>query len=315
MPQHRFILQPYRGLPSRFQCPQCQHRLKTFTRYIDTETGNHLADHVGLCDREEKCGYHYTPRQYFAESTYHVNTRPVRSLRTAPAKSVFSTLNFGLVKETMREKNYIHNNFVAYLATHFGWAIAVQAAEKYNIGTARRWLGACVFWQMDTQRRIRTGKVMLYNRVTGKRVKQPFNHIAWAHGIIGTPDFKLQQCLFGEMLLYANPEATVFITESEKTAVIASLKFPQYVWLAAGSRNGLDADKCQVLAGRKVYLVPDVGCFAEWLEKARELNLRIPTATFFVHDELEREATDEERKQGIDWVDRWLNKQPASSTK
>jgi len=63
---NRFILQPYTGTKSRFRCPKCRHPHKTFKRYINTETNQYLADHIGRCDREEQCGYHFAPRDYFA---------------------------------------------------------------------------------------------------------------------------------------------------------------------------------------------------------------------------------------------------------
>ena len=66
--QHRFILQPYKGLNTRFRCPNCQHNSKTFVRYIDTETNQHIHDNVGRCNREDKCGYHFTPKQYFQKN-------------------------------------------------------------------------------------------------------------------------------------------------------------------------------------------------------------------------------------------------------
>jgi hypothetical protein len=74
----------------------------------------------------------------------------------------------------------------------------------------------------------------------------------------------------------------------------------------AGSLNGLDEDKCQALQHRMVLLFPDVGAYSNWRKRARTLNLKIPTATFTVHDEMERTATDEERANGADMGDRWV---------
>ena len=43
----------------------------TFTRYIDTENNNqYINDNVGKCNRLDKCGYHYTPKQYFADNPH-----------------------------------------------------------------------------------------------------------------------------------------------------------------------------------------------------------------------------------------------------
>jgi hypothetical protein len=326
---HTFTLQPYQGMGSRYRCPQCDHRTKTFTRYINTQTGQHVAEHVGRCDREEKCGYHYRPGEYFgANGKQSGFTKPVRR-SPPPQRKNYNVLHQSLVDESMKQKYYAENNLVIYLASYFKWEWALQAAERYNIGTTNHWPGAAIYWQIDIKGRVRTGKIMLYNPKTGKRVKEPCARIAWAHTLVGKSesqkspkeaanrlsdfptsglsDYKLKQCLFGEHLLKnSDPQTYVSITESEKTAVVASLLVPQFTWLAAGSRNGLNADKCKVLAGRTVILFPDVGAYDDWCEKARDLNHAIPTAKFVVSDELERLASPEQRQQGIDWVDWWL---------
>ena len=70
MNTYRFILEKYKGISTRYTCPQCG-RKHTFTRYIDTENNNqYINDNVGKCNRLDKCGYHYTPKQYFADNPH-----------------------------------------------------------------------------------------------------------------------------------------------------------------------------------------------------------------------------------------------------
>ena len=91
MSKHRYILEPYKGLKSRYTCPSCQHKGKTFTHYIDTETGNHIAPAVGRCNRESNCGYHYKPKQYFQDNNilFENNRNPApKFLSTAIHKPV-----------------------------------------------------------------------------------------------------------------------------------------------------------------------------------------------------------------------------------
>ena len=65
MMQYRYQLERYRGRSTRHVCPQCG-RKNVFTRYVDTENNNiYISDIVGKCNRFDKCGYHYTPHQYF----------------------------------------------------------------------------------------------------------------------------------------------------------------------------------------------------------------------------------------------------------
>ena len=67
MTTHRFILEPYKGIDTRHTCPACQ-RKRCFSRYIDTEKRISFPNHVGRCDHEQKCGYHFTPRKFFEQN-------------------------------------------------------------------------------------------------------------------------------------------------------------------------------------------------------------------------------------------------------
>ena len=67
---YRYQLEKYRGRGTRHVCPQC-HRKGTFTRYIDTYNNNiYISENVGKCNRIDKCGYHYTPRQYYTDNPW-----------------------------------------------------------------------------------------------------------------------------------------------------------------------------------------------------------------------------------------------------
>ncbi len=66
MPEYRYSLEKYKGLSTRYTCPGCGSK-RSLTRYVDNTTGEHIADNVGKCDREVNCGYHYTPKKYFAD--------------------------------------------------------------------------------------------------------------------------------------------------------------------------------------------------------------------------------------------------------
>jgi len=116
-------------------------------------------------------------------------------------------------------------------------------------------------------------------------------------------NYNLKQCFFGEHLLPKDHSVLIGITESEKTAVMASIMMPDLVWLAAGNIHGLDEDKCRALKNRTVLLFPDVGAYNLWTEYARTLNLKIPT------------ATDEERANGADMADSWVKKCKGSHNK
>lgn len=302
MNEHSYILEPYKGMNTRYSCPKC-NKGKTFSLYINTETNEHLHNTVGRCNRESSCGYHYTPKQYFSDNKFLFDTpqkTKAAKYQTIVSPKEIKPISFIPVEIfTASLKNYDANHFVKFLIGLFGVGKASEAISRYFIATSKHWNGATVFWQIDIKRRIRTGKIMLYSPITGKRIKEPFNHIAWAHKLIKQPEYELRQCLFGEHLLI-NKTKPVAIVESEKTAIIASVYLPKFIWLAAGTKQGLNFEKCEVLKGRKVFLFPDLKAYDVWTSKAKELS---HITNFIVSDLLERKGTETERKQGLDLAD------------
>lgn len=305
MKEHKYILEPYNGIKTRYRCPVCQDVEKTFTLYIDTETGEYINESVGRCNRENKCGYHYTPKQYFLFSDFSnegwkpkANSNPRKSV---PTKKNVSFIPVDTFKASLRD--YEANNFTKYLVELFGNEIASGLISKYFIGTSKHWNGATVFWQIDSIGRIRTGKIMPYNPTTGKRIKEPFSHIAWVHKALKEPQYSLKQCLFGEHLL-TDRTKPVAIVESEKTAIIASVYIPYFIWVAVGSLTNLNVERISILSGRTVVLYPDLKGFKKWNDKAKELS---HIANFYISDLLERKATEKDKEQGLDIADYLVN--------
>lgn len=141
------------------------------------------------------------------------------------------------------------------------------------IGSSDKWPDATVLWQVDIEQKIRAGKIMLFNQITGRRVKDPYSHISWVHKEMNFgKEFNLKQCFFGEHILKHEPGVPVAIVESERTAIICYTHFPEYIWLAAGSLHGLSIEKCMVLKWREVVLFPDLGKGYEiWEKKSVEI--------------------------------------------
>ena len=64
----------------KYNCPSCSN--KRFVRYVNQQTNEHISFDVGRCDRESSCGYHFTPKMYFAENSEHrINTVNKRTAR------------------------------------------------------------------------------------------------------------------------------------------------------------------------------------------------------------------------------------------
>lgn len=292
MNNHRYILEPYKSPSSRHRCPGC-NKNKTFALYIDTESQEPVHDRVGRCNREVECAYHYSPSQYFKDNGIDIEHTPYTPPTPKPQPPT-SFIDPELFKKSLAA--YGSNNFIKFLLTIFDQTTVNKLISKYLIGTSSHWPGSTVFWQIDEQGRIRTGKVMLYNPSTGKRVKEPFNHLTWTHKVLKLNDYSLKLCLFGEHLLKAEHVKPVAIVESEKTSIIASVYLPEFIWLAVGGLSQLTAERCKPLKGRRVILYPDLNAYDKWLVKGNELGFKTSNV-------LENKATEDEKKQGFDIAD------------
>ena len=311
MSTHRFVLEPYKGVSTRHTCPNC-HRQRCFSKYIDTEKQIQFPEYVGRCDHEQKCGYHFTPRDYFEQNPSEKDKLAENSFRNyAPIKEIqpiaTSYIDLDIVNQSLR--GYPTNKLFQFLSAQFGETETLKLMKKYKVGTSKYWDGATVFWQTDNQNKVRTGKIMLYNSETGKRIKEPYNHVTWVHSVLHKGDYNLKQCFFGEHLLSEDKSRPVALVESEKTALVASYYLPQFLWIASGGKNGcFNANSLSVLAGRTVVLFPDLGATDYWQSKIGLMKRYGIEVQMF--DYLEAHANEKERKEGYDIADYLLKVKP-----
>lgn len=302
-------LQPYKGKATRHTCPACGAK-ESFTLYINGETNEHINSKVGKCNRESKCGYHYTPKQYFIDNpTFSppfwggregLSPSPLERVRERSGEVPFSYVE--------RSASY-QSNFVRFLCEFLTAEQISSIGDKYALGATKN--KEVIYWQIDIKGKVRTGKIMQYNPLTGKRIKHESGAIDWVHNKLkksGTlpEDYNLQQCFFGEHLLALHPEALVCIVESEKSALISAAIFPEQVWLATGGIGNLSIEKCQVLKNRNIILYPDLNAFAKWSEKAKEIQKQC-NCTVSVSNILEINATPLAKAQGLDIADFIIN--------
>ena len=278
MSKYRFHLQKY-SLGSKIACPSCE-RPRCFVKYVDKEGVVSFSNEVGKCDHEISCGYHYTPRDFFRDNP-NANIKEERSSDyVQPVKSThekeiivppsFIPLEYFNASLAHFEKNPLYK----YLCRVFGEAEAQRVFHLYHVGTSAKWGGATVFWQIDANEQVRSGKIILYNSETGHRVKEPHSYVSWAHRELQLKDFNLKQCLFGEHLLIRYPDAPVILVESEKTAIVMSHFIPNYVWVATGGINGCFKEEfVHSLKGRDVTLIPDLGATQLWKEKSQFIEM------------------------------------------
>lgn len=291
MDKYRYKLEKYTGRDSRFDCPECGEA-NQFSKYIDNEIWEVLADNVGRCNRVDKCGYHYTPRQYFDNNGIKPEGVEVYTLKPQPPTRPVSYIDTGPFNNSL--DGYDENNLVNFLDTLMEPDIVNHLINIYKIGTSARYNGGTtVFWQIDTSDNVRTGKLIKYDN-TGHRVKGCNN---WVHSVLNIDNFNLKQCFFGEHLLRETPGQTIGIVESEKTAMILQAQIPDLVWLASGGAEGVNKEKVKALRGREVILFPDASkdgrIFNKWKQKSDEFG-------FQISDYLEKSTTEEQKAQGVD---------------
>lgn len=275
MKNYRYTLERYKGRNTRYTCPQCGHK-GAFVRYIDTTTGQHLPEDTGRCNRQHQCGYHKKP-QRGNTNTQYLNLTPVF---TNPKKQILNLepLSNQQINRSTNQLTtlfnaslccYPQNGFAQYIYRTYGWHAMERAFDAYRIGSHTD--GSTIFWQIDAGNTIRAGKVIAYDAHTGHRIKTTNTPpVRWVHSLHKLQGYTLQQCFFGEHLLRGNQQP-VAIAESEKTAVIASIKMPQYTWLASGGIRNLSAEKCSILTGRNIILFPDAGAWDYWNSIAEQI--------------------------------------------
>lgn len=268
-------------------CPECGR--KTFVCYVDAD-GHVLDESVGKCDRADNCAYHYTPRQYFEDNQVVGIAKPRR-----PSRPMFQAtprptyIDSEVFKRSCLATMNHRNNLVDYLLTVFDTETVNRMVHDYYIGTSRHWEGcSTVFYQVDQFGKVHRGKIMLYNPINGKRVKEPFAHVTSVHAVLDLGENQPPQCLFGEHLLRDDPGMTVGVVESEKTAIILSGVLGDCIAVACGGCGMLTAAMCEPLRGRDVVLFPDNGKFQEWSEKGSKM--RHLFGRLFIADIMEREA-------------------------
>ena len=269
--EYKYQLQKYSGRNSRHTCPACG-RPHCFTYYVDA-AGNPLASDVGRCEHLNSCGYEKTPKMFFDEHPQEKERNEYRPAKPQHQKKDdrVDFIPFDLITRSVG----VNNNLMRYLGKFFPAKELERVTADYFLGCTKK--GEIIFPQIDTQGRCRTGKVMAYGE-DGHRIKRSeCDAVDWLHARLmrqqgkAASDYHLRQCLFGEHLLSQRPNDLVCVVEGEKSAVIASLVFPQYVWVATGGKYGLSPRMCKSLAGRDVLVYADADAVGEWGEKIQSL--------------------------------------------
>lgn len=283
----RYSLAKYRGVASKMICPGCGQR--TWKPYVD-EDGRPfsadfqnadpqiraLADRVGRCDNERKCGYHYPPREFFAETKAGVPQHSADWKKPEPPKTA-RPLSFELVRQSAYPYKSV---FGKWLRDELRLPADKldQVMKDYWVGATNE--GRIIYWLIDIEGKCRDGKFMAYkndgHRDHDKHPRWARKEIINRYAALGKITQKqrdellnelvIRRC-FGEHLL-ADPrykDKPVAIVEGEKSCLIASVINPQFIWLGCGG-NGLNLSRLYpaMAQKRKIFIFPDMDMRQKW---------------------------------------------------
>ena len=206
--------------------------------------------------------------------------------RPKPAPLPMLALPMAMVES--REPGREQNTLVNWLRTGIRWDAAQrrridEVLKAYHVGHARQ--GHTIFWQIDNDGIVHTGKMMLY-RPDGHRDREARYGFDWIHSALFR-DKRLPQwdeekqeakpTLFGLHLLDRyGPFATVNIVESEKTALIMAIAYGNHtgqVWMACGGLEMLNRERLKpiIQQHRRIVLYPDRDGIDRWRAKLENL--------------------------------------------
>ena len=243
--------------------------------YTDTHTGFLVDESCGKCNRAEGCAYHLPPRVFFAQ---HPDRKPQPSRHAKPLprepEKRLMYLPVDAIAPCLAAKFRDKNSFWRLLAARFGNAEANAVFDAYRLGTSNHYNGgACVFPLFDGKG-YASAQIIKVDAATGRTVRFTEGRATtWLHCVTDCgKDYKENAdkfpFCFGLHLALAEPQKTVCIVESSKTAVVCSIDYPGFVWLSVGALSWLNPARLQPLKGRTILLVPDGGKgVAEWTEK------------------------------------------------
>jgi hypothetical protein len=184
----------------------------------------------------------------------------------------------------------------------FGKVTALYLIERFNIGTTSD--GKAIMWRVDIHGNVLSSEIIEYvakksNETFSKTDCKRTKIFEWVHTHKdfkeSFTDFQKSHCCFGEQ--YLNEGKPIYLVESAKTVLLASVYLPQYTWIACGSMGNFSYSFLYLnsLKDRDIYLMPDCGAgFIEWSKKAESKEMKAFFKSVTVDNRLQEYAFESE---------------------
>ena len=216
-------------------------------------------------------------KRYGIATDGEVDVKPTKVARPRPKELPTLTIDKKWVSSTMGavREDTLYQWLVSLPWTQEQRERIDKVAWLYALG---HWSNRTLFWLIDAEGKVRSGKLMRYGN-DGHRIKS--DNPTWMHTQkevhCDNKKSEFRSCLFGEHLLKRYPNASAYIVESEKTALICAITYgnlDKRLWLACGGLQHLKAKMLDTLINeqRKIYLWPDKDGEPQWREFANSLH-------------------------------------------
>ncbi|HLO60938.1 MAG TPA: DUF6371 domain-containing protein [Bacteroidales bacterium] len=251
----------------RTDCPHCGKRGK-YSAYMDTMTNMLAPLQYGMCS---SCGvYVIPPDNCMLEDEATVPGRFDGLYCDA------DTIDWNEYRHFHNSKG-VENSFLLGLVQRFGVDRVKHVYDLYKLGRFDD--DGIMFPYLYTDDHICSVKIMWYDGDLHRVKEGRKQHPHWLHNLVYKNDkgyvtdyrnleadddgnefvsYKLKLCLFGHNQIVNEQEKTICLVESEKTAIIMSMVFPDFIWLASGGKTLIQDYKFTFFTGRRCLVFPDL---------------------------------------------------------
>jgi hypothetical protein len=222
--------------------------------------------------------------------------------RPVPPPLPMLELPMSMVERTQNAANADTDILIRWIMDMINWDYVQrkrisEVLNDYHVGHGKN--GHTIFWQIDENSKVRTGKMMKY-RADGHRDKQASWSFDFIHSVLSkhwdaerrewtdeppypypdiyNPDKEEPHItFFGMHLLNRYRHATIKLVESEKTALLMAIAYGNHakqVWMACGGLEMMTRERLKPIIDqrRRIILYPDRDGVDKWRAKAEQMH-------------------------------------------